>query len=93
MNDKTNGLVVGDVVRVKSPERYIVSFAKRIRDRDALVVWVGPNSHGMFLGRAKVRFLKRNGRGKEFEEILRTEDLVVFQPAKDRGLEPHEEVA
>lgn len=73
-------LVEGDIVRLKDPSRYIVSFAKKAADRDALVLWVGPRAHGMFKDHAKVRFLKRNGRGKEFEETIRKADLVLATP-------------
>lgn len=73
-------LVEGDIVRLKDPSRYIVSFAKKAADRDAVVLWVGPRAHGMFRDYAKVRFLKRNGRGKEFEETLRKNDLVLQPP-------------
>jgi hypothetical protein len=72
-------LVEGDIVRLRDPSRYIVSFAKMAADRDAVVLWVGPRAHDMFRDHAKVRFLKRNGRGKEFEEVLRKEDLVLKQ--------------
>ena len=73
-------LVEGDVVRLKDPSRFIVSFAKKAADRDAVVLWVGPRAHGMFEKHAKVRFLKRNGRGKEFEETIRKDDLVLAPP-------------
>lgn len=59
-------IVEGDVVRLKDPSRYIVSFAKKTENRDAVVLWVGPLASGMFKSPAKVRFLQRNGRGKEF---------------------------
>lgn len=72
-----SGLKPGDIVRLRDPERFIVSFATKARDRDAEVLWVGPTPNGMFKGRTKVRFLKRNGRGKEFEEVLATSELVL----------------
>jgi hypothetical protein len=72
-------LIAGDIVRLKDPSRFIVSFAKKATDRDAVVLWVGPLAYGMLEKYAKVRFLKRNGRGKEFEETLRKEDLVLKQ--------------
>ncbi len=68
-------IVEGDIVRVKDPNHYIRSFAAKIKDRDALVLWVGPTPNGMFKRRVKVRFLKRNGRGKEFEELMHLDDL------------------
>lgn len=70
-------LKAGDIVRVKNPDYYTVDFAKRIIDRDAVVLWVGPIRNGMFANKARVRFLKRNGRGKEFEEVLHKEDFVL----------------
>lgn len=79
-------LIEGDIVRLKDPSRYVASFAKKAADRDAVVLWVGPRQHGMFKDKAKVRFLKRNGRGKEFEEVLRKDDLVLQSSTK--GLTP-----
>ncbi len=67
----------GDIVRVKNADQYVVAFANKVRDRDAVVLWVGPNIHGMFKDSAKVIFLKRNGHGKEFEQILYQRDLIV----------------
>lgn len=71
----------GDVVRVRDPNDYLAAFAKKVTDRDAVVEWVGPDAHGQFKGRAKVKFLKRNGRGKEFTEILRADDLIIAPAA------------
>lgn len=73
----------GDIVRVADPSRYIVSFAKKIEGRDAQVLWVGPTKTGMFKGYAGVRFLKRNGRGKEFEERISIKELVVQETNND----------
>lgn len=69
-------LTAGDIVRLKNPDNYIVSFAKKAADRDAEVLWVGPTALNMFHGQACVKFLKRNGRGKEFQEVLYVRDLV-----------------
>lgn len=76
----TNTLKPGDVVRVRDPENFIVSFAAKIRDRDGVVEWVGPDAHGGYRGYATVRFGKRNGRGKEFTERMQIRSLVL-QPA------------
>lgn len=77
----------GDTVRVRDPAKFISTFAKRIINRDAVVLWVGP-VNGLLHGRAKVRFIKRNGSGKEFEEILWLEDLI---PWPNNPLEVHDE--
>ena len=77
---------VGDIVRVKQWNRYIVSFAKKIADRDAVVVSCSiPLGCGAFV--ARVRFLKRNGRGKEFEERFRVSELIPWagEAAETRG--------
>ena len=66
----------GDVVRVIDPAGFFSAFAKKIADRDAVVVWVGPDSIGQFKHQMKVRFLKRNGRGQEFAEIMHQRDFV-----------------
>ncbi len=69
---------VDDVVRVKDPSRFLITFAKKVTDRDAIVLIVEPKRGGGVYGdRVRVRFLQRNGRGKEFFEWLRTEDLVL----------------
>lgn len=72
----------GDVVRVKDPSRFLVSFAQKIRDRDAEVLWVGPTAGGMNIGRACIQFQKRNGRGKEFSEVMQVEELEVQERGK-----------
>ena len=61
----------GDIVRVKDPNQFLAAFGKKIRDRDAEVVWVGPTVLDMFKGQMEVKFQKRNGRGVEFSEIMR----------------------
>ena len=65
----------GEVVRVKQWNQYIVSLARKIADRDAIVVRVWESTVHSRL-RATVRFLKRNGRGKEFEETFWAEELI-----------------
>lgn len=65
---------VGMVVRVKDPEVYTREFAKKIADRDAVVAIIGSRS-------VLVKFLKRNGRGKEFHERMNVRDLVIKQEA------------
>lgn len=67
----------GDIVRVKNPADFISSFSKKVADRDAVVQWVGPDRHGQFVGRARVLFQKRSGRGKEFAETMSVSDLVI----------------
>ena len=49
-------------------------------DRDVVVLWFGPTKLNMFDGQACLKFLKRNGRGKEFQNVLRLKDLLR-QPA------------
>ncbi len=67
----------GDVVRIKDPNEFITSYAKKIADRDAVVEWVGPDNLGMNKGYIGVKFQKRNGRGKEFRERLKIRDVVL----------------
>lgn len=69
---------VGDMVRVAEPDRFLVAFANKIRDRDAVVEWVGPDQWGQFKGKAWVRFMKRGRRGKEFRERMDLIDLKVI---------------
>ena len=68
---------VGDIVQVFNPEMFISSFGKKVADRDAVVLWIGPDKHGQFKGRVKVNFLKRNGRGKEFSVLMSKRDFVL----------------
>ena len=78
----SGGYAIGDTVRVRDPSQFISSFAKRIANRDAVVVCVWPHSNLAFRGKVRVRFLKRNGRGNEFEEILRADDIWLW-PNRD----------
>lgn len=70
---------VGDIVRITNPEFYKVAFANKIKDRDGVVEWIGPDIHGQFKGQAWIRFLKRNGRGKEFRERMAINELIVVK--------------
>jgi formylmethanofuran dehydrogenase subunit B len=75
-----SAFVAGDIVRVIDHQGFMSAFSKKIADRDAVVVWVGPNSMGQFKHQMKVRFLKRNGRGSEFEEIMSIRDFSKVAP-------------
>lgn len=77
----SDDIKVGDVVRVKEPDEFLAAFAAKIKDRDAQVLWVGPDKHGQFKGKCGLLFKKRNGRGKEFKEIMHTRHLIK----KDEG--------
>jgi hypothetical protein len=68
---------VGATVRVNNPDDYLSAFAKKITDRDGVVEEVGAGKHSSRIGYAKVRFLKRNGRGKEFTQWMYIRDLTV----------------
>ena len=72
-------LIEGDVVRVLEPAKYIRSPSKRVEGRDAVVLWVGSTKLKMFY-KLSVKFLKRNGRSKEFQDGRRLKGLVR-QPA------------
>ena len=61
-------LIEGYVVRMVDPTKYISSFSKSVAGRDTVVLWVGSTKLNMFHGQACVKFLKRNGRGKEFQK-------------------------
>jgi hypothetical protein len=67
----------GDIVRVRNLNKYVVSFARKVADRDAVVIRcfeVAARGFKM----VRLRFLKRNGRGKEFEETLRASDVIQW---------------
>jgi len=71
--------VAGDTVRVKDPDKFVPPLDKMLKDRDGVVVrvWTPP---GQRQCRAVVRFGKRNGRGKEFEQSLYLSDLIPWPP-------------
>mgnify|MGYP006186909445 FL=1 len=78
---------IGQAVKVKEPEQYNSSFAKKIKDRVGVVraVYMRPTdpvARQYYCGphnKAKVQFLKRNGRGKEFEELFNLNELEIVQ--------------
>lgn len=68
---------IGDVVRVKNPDGFLASFGKKIADRDAVVLALGPLRLGGSHDEIKVRFLKRNGRGQTFDEVMNVRNFVL----------------
>jgi len=74
-----NEISIGDTVRVINPDKFIKSFADKIRDRDAIVVSVfnhgkdQPNNKS----RVNLQFQKRNGRGKVFNEYMMLSDIEL----------------
>jgi len=76
-----NEIKAGDIVRVKDPSAFYSAVAKKVADRDAVVNWIGPDKHGQFEGRVSVTFQKRNGRGKEFRQVISVRHLVVVRGA------------
>lgn len=77
----TSTIKAGDIVQVRDLSRFVSVFSNRVKDRDAVVEWVGPDAHGQFKGQCWVIFQKRNGRGKEFRERMHVSDLVMKEPA------------
>lgn len=77
----------GDVVRVANPERFKSALAKKIADRDAVLVrnlhYPGDKpGERYFCGHVVVEFQKRNGRGKVFTERFYERDLVLASDVK-----------
>ena len=74
---------IDSVVRVKDPNRFIAEFARKVKDRDAIVKealldWVhGSVTEKHFRGRLLIEFQKRNGRGKVFTEVMHQRELVL----------------
>jgi hypothetical protein len=66
----------GDAVRVRPDllPRFTVSVANKVRDRSGVVegFFIPLGSRMKY---ARVRFGKRNGRGKEFVDVWRADDL------------------
>jgi hypothetical protein len=75
----------GDVVRVKPDclEGYWSDFAKRVKDRDAIVDCQGSDCYRQ--NNYWVVFQKRSGRGKEFRESLRADDLYLVRAAQQEA--------
>lgn len=72
---------VGEIVRIKDPDAFLVEFGTRVRDRDAVVMenildyqWTG--SLRTYQGRVRVEFQKRNGRGKTFVEVMHERNFI-----------------
>lgn len=73
---------VGMKVRIRADEikRFNVGFAKKVVDREAVVLWVSKYDNHTearedrfymaHVNKIQVEFQKRNGRGKEFKELL-----------------------
>lgn len=70
----------GDAVQVARPDDYTKAFSSRVRDRAAVVVKVWTPLGGTS-PKVRVRFGKRGGRGKEFEEIFPMAALVKVADA------------
>ena len=74
---------IGSVVRVKDTNRFITEFARKVKDRDAIVKealldWMpGSATERCFRGRLLIEFQKRNGRGKVFTEVMHQRELVL----------------
>lgn len=75
---------VGDIVRVMRPDQYNVTFARKVRDRDAVIERIFTPQGGTTT-RVRVRFLKRNGRGKEFIETMLPRDIELSHAQDPQG--------
>lgn len=81
-------------MRVRVPDELISSFltgfGNKIKNREGLVVWVSKYSsreearedkfYSSHVNKVQVKFLKRNGRGKEFTEMMFPNDLEILPP-------------
>lgn len=76
---------VGDVLRLKEPERFIER--RKLENRDAVLIkhmldyGYGSDGARRFRGRVRVEFQKRNGRGKVFQQIMKERDFILATPA------------
>jgi hypothetical protein len=73
---------VGDCVRVKDPRGWIARLRRQLADRDGVVLlkW---RPTGTCYERVKVRFGRRNGRGKEFELTCYATDLMPWPASQE----------
>jgi hypothetical protein len=77
----------GSMVEVKDPDAFISAVKAKITNRVGIVERVF-TPLGQISCWARVRFLKRGGRGKEFEEIFAVRDLQLSeQQAQREGVE------
>lgn len=83
---------LGQTVRVADPSKFIASFARKIKDRDALVTGferqfvLGNSTNKVFTGYVYLEFQKRNGRGQPFKEKMKQEYLILVrdQPTPEK---------
>lgn len=74
---------IDSVVRVRESESLLAEFARKVKDRDAIVkealLDLGPGSDTgrHFRGRLLIEFQKRNGRGKVFTVVMHQRYLVL----------------
>lgn len=73
----------GDIVTVVDVECFVSDIKKKLTNREGIILWVGNEEDRQFKRKAKVKFLKRNGRGKEFELIMNKNDLEVKNIIRD----------
>lgn len=76
---------VDNTVRVKDASAFTLRVALKVKDRDGVVEWVGTDDTGRRDGyECRVRFLPRNGRGKQFLMRVAACELVV-QPKEQHA--------
>lgn len=101
---KSSDFKVGSRVRVPDEiaQTYIKSFGDKIKEREGVVMWVSKYDsteearkdkfYSSHVNKVQVKFLKRNGRGKEFTEMMFPNDLVILahpeEPAMPEELKP-----
>lgn len=75
---------VGQAVRCQDPNRFLADWRNYLRDRQGEVVAVGPatstEGYTRNVNRVRVKWSKRNGRGKERVEWMRADNLVPIEP-------------
>lgn len=87
MTERVPKFTPGQAVKVADPKRFISSFEKKVTNRKAIVednildyaLRRDSGNEKSFRGRVRVRFEKRNGRGKEFTEIMQESFLTEWQ--------------
>lgn len=72
---------------------FLKAFGDKLKDREGVVTWVSKydstedarkdESYCSQVNKVKVKFLKRNGRGKEFDAIMFPTDLVILPHLED----------
>ena len=84
MARKSEDFEVGQRVKCTDPEKFLSDVRDKLTNREGVVRSINPSarpspSYCQHLNVVFVLWQKRNGRGKEFERMMRPEDIEVIK--------------